>query len=218
LLAEQRAAKQPEPFIHRVADFGGKSPYELATLIKVWLKLSPQEQAEVSKLPEDQRRVRMHMLAREHRIKPVERPSREEVDALYEKAVNKNRHLPIPKKAEEKQQLRFKQHVAEYYSFVEHPPAKVLPDKLYLFDRALPSWLRSGFEDAPPGEARWLLTNLYRLIFHAPEEFEAAKPAAAKAPAPGKSAPGAPPAPVPAPRKNANPPAPAKPAESASPF
>jgi hypothetical protein len=198
-LAEQRAARKPEPLVYQLADFGGASPYELANLAKMWLKLTPQEQAEISKLPDPERRPRLVQLARKQGFFPVARPTREEVEAHYEKAA-KSRQLPQVKKADEKIQEKMKQRLGEFAYLVDHPPAKVAPDKLLQFYRALPTWIRSGVEDVPPEEAEWLLTNLYRLIYRPGTEMVAAKPAAdaAKKPAPGGAVPssptGAPPA------------------------
>lgn len=187
LLTKQRASRVSAPFLHQVADFSGVSPYELATLIKVWLKITPAQQAEVVALAGvGERGMRLHRIAREEKLPVVIRPTPEEIDTLFQKVSRKNRGFPALKKmTEEKQQRKFKDHVAEYYSFVEHPPQKVKSEKLYEFDKALPSWLRSPIEDAPPDEARWLLTNLYRLIFPAGTEMEARKPSQA---VPGKPA------------------------------
>ena len=222
LLSRQGAAQAPEPFLHRVADFGGVSPYELATLIKIWLKISPAQQAEVAALPDRQRAVRLHMIAREEKVVSVPRPSSEEIDILFQKVMRKNAAFPALKKAvQEKPQNKFKEHIAEYYSFIDHPLAPVKPEKLYEFDRALPVWLRSAVEDAPPREARWLLTNLYRLVFPAGTEM-VARPALAASPgkpggpaAKSGSSPVAPRPPIPAPQKNAGPPATPK---SSNPF
>ena len=93
--------------------------------------------------------------------------------------------FPFLKKAEEtKKQAHVKHRFVDNYYFVEHPPAKVSPDNLLQFDRALPVWLRNGFDTLPPEEARRRLTILYRLVYPAPRSMpRASSRRAAEAPA-----------------------------------
>lgn len=222
LIRAQRGARRPAPFLQEIAEFGGVSPYDLADSINVWLKLTPAERAEVERQNENQRRTRLQLIALNKRIKSVARPKREEIDALFERFLQKNRRPAVAKKADEKMP-KYRQHVAEYWSFMEKPPAPVKPESLQQFDRALPVWLRTGIDDAPPDEARWLLTNLYRLVFPAGTEFEPPRAGTAQAvPNPrapvGAPTPARPGAPVPAVPRPKTPPPPPKPEGASRPF
>jgi hypothetical protein len=201
--AEQRASSPPEPSIYNYADFGGASPFELATRIKAWLSLTDAEKDEISKLSDTAKRTeRLNELAR--KVKSIRRPSKEELDAIYDNALKSGRFPFLKKveeakkkeKVEEAKKKNIRHRFQDNYYFVEHPPQKVHPEKLLQFERALPAWFRPGFDSLPPEEARRRLTILYRLVFGS-GEMPAAKPkpaAPASAPAPGPA-----PAPKPAP-------------------
>jgi hypothetical protein len=225
LLAEQKAPQRAELFFDRVADFAAVSPYDLALVIKTWLKLSPQKQAEILKATTPLERARLIAAeVKQLKFRKLSRPSKEEAEADFEKAMReaeeaakrqgRPRVVPFPKKAEEKIQEKFKHKVGDLYHLLHQPPPKVAPDKLLQFDRALPPWVRAGIEDVPPEKARWLLATLYRLVFPPGQEFEpaTAAPAAPKAAAP------APQAPAPASRKSAAPSAAPKSGAPVTPF
>ena len=122
---------------------------------------------------------RMAELAREKKIAPVPRPTAEELQAIHERVLKNEKFSflknieknEVLKKSEKLKQIRKKpahQFLDNYY-FVEKPPAKVSPDKLLQFERAVPSWIRGSYDTLPPEEARRRLTILYRLVFQTSE-------------------------------------------------
>jgi hypothetical protein len=210
--AEQRAAEagRRESF-YETTDFGSASPYQVATIIRNWLSLTPDQQEAVRRLPAPEQSRQIQELARAHKLARIPEPDKEEKDELF-KAAMKTGRFPLARKAEEalrKQEdpnrraeegRKFEQirnRVAVHYHFVKTPPAKVQADRLLQFDSALPLWVRGMFDGLPPAEARRRMNILYRLVFPEGTEFELPKPAAAHQ-KPG-SAPGAPQVP-PAPR------------------
>ncbi len=192
-LADRKAADKTESSFYHYADFNDASPFDLAQRIEAWFKLTEAQQAELARLPEADRLKRMNQYAREFKIN-VARPPLTEMDTLYHRALGSNR-FPYLKKAEEtKKQVTLKHRFVDNYYFVEHPPAKVSPDKLLQFNHALPYWVRGSFDTFPPDEARRRLTILYRLIYPQGEMPDSIKVPASPAPssrppAPPKKAP-----------------------------
>lgn len=172
--AEQRERGGETARFFQAADLLGPSPFLVARLIQVWFHLTPQEKAEVSRLPENERGPRINQFGKA--LKPIaHRPGPAKSQELYDRAVKK---YPFMKKAAEAPNPdAFKKRLAEHFSFLDTPPQKVQPDKLLGFDQALPGWVRSGIDSLPPEEARRRLTILYRLVY--PDgEMGPAKPAA----------------------------------------
>lgn len=203
ILAERKGNDPTESSFYHYVDFNGVSPFELAQRIEVWLKLSDVQKAKVAKLLEPDRHRRMGQYVREMKI-PHQRPTPSEIEALYDRALESGR-FPYLKKTEEarkqakqnskeaEKQTRIKHRFVDNYYFVEHPPAKVNPDKLLQFDRALPFWIRGGLDPLSPDEARRRLTVLYRLVYphgEMPDVVKSAAPATSDRPAsPGPSRP-----------------------------
>jgi len=207
LRAEQRATNPSTPMLFRIGDFGGASPYNLATRIKVWLRLSAAQKAEVSKLPEDARPGRMNELAKSLKVTPVTEPplSDEQAKTILDRALKKTPLLDalLKRGDDEKKKAARQRRLLESYYLLEHPPEKVKTENLLRFDAALPPWIRATFDALAADEARRSLSILYRLVFPAPEEMEAPKsgaatpastptkgqpPASKKAETPGKGA------------------------------
>jgi hypothetical protein len=181
LRAGQRATKPSTPMLFRIGDFGGASPYDLATRIKVWLRLSAAEKAEVSKLPEDGRRRRMNELARSLKVAPVTEPalSDEQAKTMLDRALKKAPLLDalLKRGDDEKKKAARQRRVLESYYLLEHPPERVKTENLLRFDAALPPWIRATFDTLSADEARRSLSILYRLVFPAPKEMEPSKSA-----------------------------------------
>lgn len=220
-LVKEQSNKRADLLQRALGEFGKFSPFELANLIKVWNQLDQKEQADVAKQAEGQRYNRIRQLANSRRVRNITRPDDPALDALYETAVKNDPNLGTPAKADEKKKARVRRLVSEYAWLTQHPPVKVSPDRLYQFERSLPSWVRSNIEDAPPSEARWLLSNLYRLIYPPGQEIEPNRKAAGPAPAvtaPAAAKASGPASPKPAPRKDATPPKLPAPAPPNRPF
>ncbi len=237
IMEAQRAAQTSPPFVRRLSEFGGHSPFDMAYAIKVWLKLSLAEREEVLRLPEASRRQRLNSFGDQLKVKRLSHPTQADAETLYGEADRKYHLPPFPPKPsgvgkfaqEEKQRMderqrRFRLNVAEYYKLETTPlKKKVTPEHLYQFDREVPAWLRQGFEDVSADDARWLLSRLYRLVFPNDEEIPLSKTSAASTAAKpaGKSAapaPAKPPLPVPASKKSSEPPHAPKPGTDGNPF
>ncbi len=206
LRAEQRAASPSSPMLFQIGDFGSSSPYDLASRIKVWLKLSAAEKADVSKLPEADRGRRMNELAKSYKIAPVAEPaiSDEQMKQILERAVKSAPLLDalLKRGDEEKKKAVRQRRFLEAFYLLENPPEKVKSDNLLRFDAALPPWIRPTFDTLSGEEARRSLSILYRLVFPAPLEIESSQPVAktpasapAKAPPSGSKKAATPPAP-----------------------
>jgi hypothetical protein len=159
-----------------VADYGGVSPFKLASLIKIWLNVPSKSRDELKPLPELEQVRRLERLGTHYLIAAIPGPTAEQTEKLYNLA-KKSRIIPLAKKAEETTKAgdRIKRRLADHYYFREHVPEKVKPERLAAFESALPSWVRRGFDPLPPEEARRRLTVLYRLVFPAGQEFDLRK-------------------------------------------
>jgi hypothetical protein len=192
--AEQRAAEagRRESF-YETTDFGSASPYQVATQIRNWLSLTPEQHEAVKRLPAPDQPRRVHELAKAQKLRRIPEPGKDEKDELFKAAIKTGR-FPFARKAEEalrklddpgrrpdegKKLEQLRNRVAVHYHFVKHPPAKVQSDRLLQFDAAMPPWVRGMLDGLPPAEARRRLNILYRLVFPPGTEIEAPKPAAA---------------------------------------
>lgn len=178
---EQSATGRRESTYFQLAEIRNISPYNVAELVKIWLELTPAEQAAVSKVADNERRPKLLQLGREKKIASVTKPNHAAMELTFDHAIK--RFPELKKQSDELVKVQFKEgfkhRVADHYAFLENPPAKVKPEQLLLFDRAIPSWVRSGLEPLPPDEARRRLTILYRIIFPAGTEMKPKAPARA---------------------------------------
>ena len=196
--SQKDAGARPRAGFEHSVHFGKLSPFSLAREIKFYLSLDPKEKEEVDRLADGERLRRLNDLGKKHHPGGIAQPSKAELDALFEEAVKSKkfpRLLEIINDAAKKKQARpqaleqAKQRLVNRYYFTEHTPAKVAPDRLLEFDRALPNWLRGGLVSFPPDDARRQLAVLYRLVYPAPAEFNVKPKAAGAAPAPKPAAP-----------------------------
>ncbi len=196
ILADRAAGEKPEASFFRFADFGGRSPFDQAQQIAIWLKLTDARKAEVANLPEPERHKRLAQFARELKVS-ISRPPPSVTEAGYTRALESGRFPYLMKAEETKKQAALKHRFADNFYFVDNPPAKVNPDSLLQFDRALPVWVRGDLDTLPPEEARRRLSVLYRLVYPGGEIPAPDKVPAATVPARPVSPPGvAPPPPA----------------------
>jgi len=211
LMAKLRRAHGPESdhspthLLFQLADLQGRSPFEVAQLLRVWTTLSAKEQGEIEKLGGRDRLQRLAELARQAKLEPIPplAPKDEAATAeLLEKDLQTKGWLRHQlKKDTEKQTIDRRRLVNNYY-FVVNPPKPVSSSNLLRFESTMPSWIRNSFDHLAPEEARRRLTILYRLIYPGDKEITNAGPGAtAPAPpsAPAPKAPVAPPQPAVAP-------------------
>jgi hypothetical protein len=178
----------------RMVDVGEYSPFELASLFKVWQDLTPEQRRQIERLPAIPRRHDAMRKAAEgkdvpHEIKPSEF---DELTATqqFEQFARPNRPVLLLKELRKKKdeaaleaQREILRRQAINYYFLNHPPKAVTPERLSAFLAAFPAWLQSTFDPHSPEEAQRRLTVVYRLVFPSPEEFKPTQhPAAPPAP------------------------------------
>ena len=239
-------AKYPLPDVQTRSpvDFiqtGGTGVFEVASLCKTWLALSPEERKKVDAVAQGSRRSELHRLGRDHDIPLELKPADFDEAAWIARAEDRLKDIGgggdrqkdwIAKlearisesaiKRKESGKLRprpFLHRLAVNLYVQEHtPPPAVDPGRLTQFFAATPSWVQSTFNAFPSEEARRRLTLIYRLIYPAPQEFTPMAPSGPKARAASPAAvarPGPPPRPAP----SAPPAAPsATPPKTAAPF
>jgi len=176
--ADQRSTSRPPASFFQRIETGGVSPFDQARVIRAWHKATPEQRNGVVAKPEGERRAEVVHLFKTLKVEPLQHPTEAEVDELFERAM-KTKRYDLPKKAEAAKAPNLrdpKRRLAEHYYFVENPPARVTVDHLAEFHKALPPWIRSGFEALPPTEARRRLTILYRLVFPAGSEMKPLTP------------------------------------------
>ena len=169
----------PTYLLFQLADLRGRSPFEVAQILRLWFTLTPAERAEIEKLGPRDRFKRLFELSRQAKIGPPPRLSpkdEEETAKQLDKSLQTKGWLRNQlKKDSEKQAIDRRRLVNNYY-FVANPPKPVSPANLLRFETAMPSWIRSTFDHLAPEEARRRLTILYRLIYPAGKEIPASGP------------------------------------------
>jgi hypothetical protein len=225
LAEEQTTAKTPNPRLLQLVELSATSPIDIAHRLKLWFALSPEERAQIERLPTEKRRSQLdeqgrkkkvaagHRLTKAEEEKALERLQANPVlkDRVGNRIAELKKTLETSKKTDDvKKSESARRKLAENYYFLEHPPEKVAPENLMRFDAALPVWIRSPLDHLPPEEARRRLTILYRLVFPAgtemPADVKPAPPAeAAAAPNPPAATKAGTPGKGPAPRSSSSP-------------
>ena len=169
----------------RTADIGEYSPFELASLFKIWQALSPEKRREIERLPAVAKRHEAMFRTAEakeipHEIKPPELDE-QLLATRFEEFARQNRPLLLLKERLKKKdeshveiQREILRRQAFNYYFLNHPPKAVTPERLSDFLAAFPAWLQSAFDPHSPEEAQRRLTVVYRLVFPHPLEIKAA--------------------------------------------
>jgi hypothetical protein len=194
------------PQLLRLADLGEYSPFELASIYKIWKPATPHEREKIERLAERPRRQALFRLGAQ-RKSPIPRETRppgydeEKWTADIEEYWRKSRPLLLleevvnKKKLDETTLKKFEARRREILrrqainGFVAGAEVhSVDPGRLAQFVAELPAWVQSTLESYPPDEARRRLSFAYRLVFPYPEELKAggappAAPAQAKGPA-----------------------------------
>ena len=165
------------PLFLQVIDFGGApTPFEMAHRLRTWFDLSPEQRAEIEKIPSladrQKRLVELGQRVKGGPANPITRADEDEMMAKIESNPQlKNWPINAPKKADSAKQEKARRRMVINYYFLEHPPTTVDPSNLMRFEAEFPSWYREPFDHLPAEEARRRLTILYRLIFPAPGEM-----------------------------------------------
>jgi hypothetical protein len=241
--SESEPLQRPLPLVLQIVDVGDTSPRELATIYRLWTKLTPAERSQLEQVPLARRSAQLATLAKTHEVSTEvdlppefdeaewvrtlrarlreERKNGPEEDAWINKIQSRkaaralpqskqlaNGNSPEDRYAELRPEI-FRRMALNLY-FLEHPPARVSPDRLEQFVAGLPTWALAGFDAFPPAEARRRIAVVYRLLFPAPAEIPSAGHSPAGQPVPSSTPPTTP-RPGPSVPANANP-SPAAPA------
>jgi hypothetical protein len=226
LWASYPLARESTPAWMQFADVTNGTPFETASIIKIWQELSPAErhELETAKSASDRREK---LFAHGHRLKIAReiRPPDFQIDKLLPKVESKIDEYRVEdpglKTAIAKAKARLEAQkdnkpetnkaprvppqlrrlAINLYFMEQAPPQPVSPQRLAAFHAALPPWTRGTFVSYPADEARRRLTVVYRLVYPKGEmqtgHSVASKPAAGSA----KKSALAPPPPVPVPGK-----------------
>ncbi|WZO96994.1 hypothetical protein EP7_004006 [Isosphaeraceae bacterium EP7] len=177
----------------------GRSPFDLAYLIKTWQALTDEQQKQVEspkggagiaararKLADLGKQLNIEVEARP--AEETERLRRRASDAIFlREFTNGARFDRILEKAAEKQAASGKVarpilknllgHLADAFWLAEHQrqPMQVNEANLRRFEDSIPEWLRISFDSLPPAEARLRMSRIYRLAYPSPSEMPITK-------------------------------------------
>jgi hypothetical protein len=177
----------------RMADVGEYSPFELASLFKIWQALTPEKRRDIERLPAVPRRHDAMYSAAAGKDIPRETKPDDFDDVIATKRFEEfsvpNRPALLLKDLRNKKdqahveiQREILRRQAINYFFLNHPPKPVTPERLSQFLTAFPVWLQSAFDPHSPEEAQRRLTVVYRLVFPHPLEIKPAQRSSAPAP------------------------------------
>lgn len=195
--------KADTPQILRLADLGEYSPFELASIYKIWQRAAANEREKIERLAErPRRREAVFRLGTQRKIPRETLPpgfdeEKEKWMADIEDNWRKTRPFflledLVKKKADETTLKKFETRRREILRrqainlfLTKTEVRSVDPGRLVQFMEGLPSWVQSTLDQYPPDEARRRLSLAYRLVF--PEDLKGEGPRAA-APAKGPAA------------------------------
>ncbi|AGA27962.1 hypothetical protein [Singulisphaera acidiphila] len=192
----------PTYLLFQLADLRGRSPFEVAQMLRFWFTLPPAEQAEIEKLGIRDRMKRLIELSRQAKIGPIQQLSpKDEAETAkqLEKRLQAKGWLRNQLNRDSEKQAIDRRRLVNNYYFVANPPKSVTSTNLLRFETAMPSWIRSTFDHLAPEEARRRLTILYRLIYPAGKEIPASGPGPGPGPVAPAAKPGKPPVTTPTP-------------------
>lgn len=173
----------------RSGDFGVKGPYEVAHLLRIWKRMTPNERLDIERMKPQSRipeMIRAHRQEKGVAFHPF--PEAEEkhfIAQLEGRSDYKKEQI----QTKGKPQLRATElKLAEFLYFEEHKPKTVTQPNLERFSAWCPNWLHEMIDPLSPDDARAYLTILYRLLYpddEMPADLKPARPAAdSKSPTP----------------------------------
>jgi hypothetical protein len=197
LVAAHPVPTADTPQFLRVAELGEYSPFELASLYKIWQEASSAERDKIARLDPRPRREALFRLGDQLKIPREIIPPRfpeERLVGAIEKNWRRTRPLLLPeelfkKKTDEASQKKFEGRAREILRrqsinlfLTKTEVRSVDPARLAQFVQGLPPWVQSTLDPYPPDEARRRLAFAYRLVFPYPEELKGGGPRAAAVP------------------------------------
>ena len=173
----------------RTGQFGLQSPYRMAFLLQVWMKLTDDQRKKLADLHGEPLLSALRTEANRLKIKQPARPA--EVDKVHEPKVEADRLLSrvagIPPKragepdaeAAEKKPRRSANAYAEFLYFDDPAtrPRPVTPANLARFESACPPWFLAMTDTLNAEDARAYLTAIYRILYEFPAEVPEKAPA-----------------------------------------
>jgi hypothetical protein len=193
------------PQILRLGDLGEYSPFELASIYKIWQTAAPHEREKIERLAERLRRREALFRQGAQRKNPILRETQppdfdeEKWTADIEENWRRTRPLflleeVVKKKVDETMLKKFEARRKEILHrqainlFVANREVRAVdPGRLAQFVAGLPPWVQSTLDQSPPDEARRRLSFAYRLVFPHPAELKEGAPGSA-VPAKGPAA------------------------------
>lgn len=201
LLANHPVPRVDTPPFLRIVDVGEYSPFELASIYKIWDALTPVDRKAVEQVPLGPRRL--DALFKLGAAKGIDRetkpPDFDEARWLARsEAQLKNRPMFLldefknkGEKADARRaEILRRQSINYFYAMANRQRDAATPERLEQFAATFPSWIQSSLDAFPPDEARRRLSAVYRLVYPLPAEIKppAGPGAAAKQPSPGPPA------------------------------
>ena len=206
LVAAHPVPRADTPQFLRVAELGEYSPFELASLYKIWQEASSAEREKIERLAERPRRREALFRQGAQRKNPIPRETKppdfdvekwtEDIEEnwrktrplfLLEEAVKKKVDETFLKKFEARRKEILRRQAINL--FVAKTEVRAVDSgRLAQFVAGLPPWVQSTLDQYPPDEARRRLSFAYRLVFPYPKELTgggspSATPATGSAPA-----------------------------------
>ncbi len=173
----------------RIAEVGELSPFELASVFRIWRTLTDTQRTRLEHLPREKGRRTTLLKIGNSLKKPIPRETQpsdfdEEkwiglVEAhwrsvrplsLLDDAVKKKLETPAKEKFEAHRKEVLRRQAINFYLTKTHVDP-VQPDRLAKFVAGLPAWAQSAIESYPPDEARRRVSLAYRLVYPHPREI-----------------------------------------------
>jgi hypothetical protein len=184
------------PQVLRVAEVGELSPFELASIYRIWHALPEAQRALVDRAPMGRGRREMLFRKGSSLKTPVPRETKPpdydeekwigQVETYWRTTqpallVEEPAKTKLDEPAKTKQEIHRREVVRRqainlYLVRTEVHP--VDPERLARFVSALPTWAQTALDSDAPDEARRRLTFAYRLVFPHPDEIGSSKRAA----------------------------------------
>jgi hypothetical protein len=197
LVVQYPIPKADTPQLLQIADVGEYSPFELASIFKIWQAATPAQRAEVERLSQGrERREALFRLGESlakkipREIKPKDFEEEYWVNQIKDHSPNMRAVFLLEEMAKKKQELArdesarkkvevlrkeiLRRQAIDFY-LTKQPVRSVNSERLGRFVSGFPSWVQSTFDQFPPDEARRRLAFSYRLVFEPPAEVGAVR-------------------------------------------
>ncbi len=195
LLATYPVPRVDTPRLLRLVEIGEFSPFELASIHKIWEALTPGERKNIEQIPAGPRRV--EALFEKGAAKNIDRetkpPDFDEAHWISRTEAQLKKSRPsflldeLKKKGDARRGEILRRQAINVYLVNRHADV-VTADRLEQFAAGFPSWIQPSIDTFPPDEARRWLSVIYRLVY--PPGTEIKPPPAAAAPGPVNRPPG----------------------------